>query len=375
MVSLSNQTSPRARAWRDLRQAVSDGRLLAGEALPREDELAVRLGVSRTTIRAVLVQAEQSGLVRRDGRLRRVAGATASTTGSAWMVETCVLLTREYGAPGDGAIRSGWAWGVYAGALRALGQAGGILVTLGPDQRQSWEAVLADRPRGVVVLRDVVDGQLDEALAGRLRALPAVAVQGDLPLCRFFDRVESDHAAGAAALVRWLAARGCRRIRRLWCFAPGPRSYDDWLARRDSGYTAACAELGLAVDPPLHGLLPPPSGDLADDVELRVRTLVGYLAPLLAGEAAPDALMCPSDHSAQATVAALRTLGRSDLTVVGYDAYVEAATADRPAATVDKDNAAIGAALVALLGERLAGRLPPEPQLRLVQPRLIVHGA
>jgi len=346
----------------------------AGEALPREDELAARLGVSRTTIRAVLVQAEQAGMLRRDGRLRRVAGGTAPSTGNSWMTDTCVLLTREHGSPGDGTIRSGWAWGVYAGALRALGQAGGILVTLGPDQRSRWEAVLADRPRGVVVLRDVVDGQLDEALLERLRALPAVVVQGDLPLCRAFDRVESDHAAGAAALVHWLADRGCRRILRLWCFTPGLRSHDDWLVRRDSGYVTACSERGLTVEPPVHGLLPHLSGNLTDDAELRVRAMIGYLAPLLASEAAPDALMCPSDHQAQYTVAALRALGRSNIPVVGYDAYVDAAEADRPAATIDKDNAAIGDELVTLLNERLAGRLPPEPQLRLVQPRLIVHG-
>jgi len=77
--------------------------------------------------------------------------------------------------------------------------------------------------------------------------------------------------------------------------------------------------------------------------------------------------------------AACRLLGKTpnrDIDLVGYDNYwIDVAERSQestaPLATIDKGNVGIGHALVELLTSRLAGTLPPEPQHRLVEPRLI----
>jgi len=65
-----------------------------------------------------------------------------------------------------------------------------------------------------------------------------------------------------------------------------------------------------------------------------------------------------------------------DVLVVGYDNYWEACVERRwedftPSATVDKRNHDLGAEMVKLMFERSEGRLPREPQLRVLEPRVI----
>src|SRR5262245_7205567 len=52
---------------------ISSGKLRPGDLLPTEMELALQLGVNRSTIREGLRALEHEGLVRRDGKRLRVA--------------------------------------------------------------------------------------------------------------------------------------------------------------------------------------------------------------------------------------------------------------------------------------------------------------
>ncbi len=54
-------------------QLISSGKLRPGELLPTEMELALHLGVNRSTLREGLRAVEHEGLVRRDGKRLRVA--------------------------------------------------------------------------------------------------------------------------------------------------------------------------------------------------------------------------------------------------------------------------------------------------------------
>jgi DNA-binding LacI/PurR family transcriptional regulator len=91
--------------------------------------------------------------------------------------------------------------------------------------------------------------------------------------------------------------------------------------------------------------------------------------------------MVVSDREVFTVAAALRSLGVEpgrDARIVGYDNYwsdcIERSWEPfEPDATVDKLNRRTGADMVELLLERAAGQLPPEPQLRVVAPRLIVN--
>ena len=112
-------------------------------------------------------------------------------------------------------------------------------------------------------------------------------------------------------------------------------------------------------------------------MEHQSRRLVGWLIDALRGPDAADALMVSSDGDALPVSGAARILGHPPerLDVVGYDAYAAASCfaglAEAPLASVDKRNPEVGAALVDLLLDRVAGRLPAEPQRRLLAPRLV----
>ncbi|MGF1635374.1 MAG: substrate-binding domain-containing protein [Phycisphaerae bacterium] len=92
--------------------------------------------------------------------------------------------------------------------------------------------------------------------------------------------------------------------------------------------------------------------------------------------------MTATDRHALEMAEAVRRLGLTpgrEIDIVGYDnSYPflrrKYPACPPPAATMDKNNGQIGRALCQLLLDRLEGRLPPEPQLRRIDPTLVVPG-
>ena len=88
--------------------------------------------------------------------------------------------------------------------------------------------------------------------------------------------------------------------------------------------------------------------------------------------------MALSDGLVPATIAACRSLSQvpnKDIIVTGYDHYWEetperAFENEPPLFSVDKRNTIRGKELVRLLKDRVEGKLPPEPQRRLIAPLL-----
>ena len=111
-----------------------------------------------------------------------------------------------------------------------------------------------------------------------------------------------------------------------------------------------------------------------------VVTLAGHLVPHLLAAEPIDAVVAMIDSHVPAICAALKRCGREpgrNVSVVGYDAnWPEASVRVRcplpPAASIDKNNLGIGQAMAHLVEDRIAGRLPPEPQVREVGTRLVV---
>jgi GntR family transcriptional regulator len=120
---------PTALAAREaLREEIAAGSLAAGERLGAERDLAERLGVSRSTIRAALADLERSGVVRRSrGRaggifvadrkverdLTSLAGLPAYLRRQGFESDTRVLATAMMAADGE----TGAALGLSAGEL------------------------------------------------------------------------------------------------------------------------------------------------------------------------------------------------------------------------------------------------------------------
>ncbi len=366
---------------RTTRQAISELRRLIAEGdfadqeLPAERELAERLSVTRHAVRVALGALAGDGTVTQQGQLWRV-GATPRALADGALVVLTDTIRHPDSTPGGhlerivaGALDTAQTWAIARGAP--------LLCLPVPVINQATAArVLAERPRGVLVVTTHMDGAaLSTAIAPLIASGIPLAAHGlteDLP---DIDSVSSDHAAGAAALVGWLAGRGCRRVLRGW--QPDGRA---WLANRDRGAREACRHHGmelLPTPPRLPGVLAEEAADAAA-FERQVDALAGVLAPVLTGAEPPEAILATSDRHAFRFIAALRRFRLAGPTplVCGYDNFwrddPELAAAGGPLdATIDKLNRDTGKAVFALLAERLAGHTGP-PRHILLEPRLVV---
>jgi DNA-binding LacI/PurR family transcriptional regulator len=373
--------SAQAHVLRSLRQLISDGALAAGQPLPSERSLSLEMKVHRTTVRRALSKLADEGLIQKTPAGARLVAMEAPV--KRWIGQAIVVLDPSYG-PQVGEDVKGWAEYATLGAARAVRAAGKHAISINPagfslkDARQ----LAGERPMGFIV-PEVFSAK--EEMLDLVRTLAEagvrVVVYGGHPELAAFDRVMSDHDAGAYALTRWLIAQGRRRIIKL--SAATTDSY--WWAGRVSGYNRAMLEAGLPPQRPI-ACAPAPvleaihSGSAADIFQAAVRNTAGYLVEHLTGPNAPDAIMVGSDRDVFITAAACRLYGLEpgiDVVLVGYDNYWRRCLEREfepylPAATVDKRNDRMGEEMVSLLIDRVEERLPAEPQTRVVCPELTI---
>jgi len=380
---LCETRSPRAVVMRWVASAIANGTLAVGEPLPSERVLADRLNVSRNAVRTALTDMADRCLIekRGNGRFRHLAPAAVHGSEVAARLGLMTNTVAILGA--DDVSHQPFSRGVDKSinftVARLLEQAGHHVLAVNPkgaDLREGASLACA-RPLGVVVAYNVGESSQGQAMIAECHdhGVPVVAY-GDAPGLARFDHVDSNHEHGAYALTRHLVARGRRRILRFWCL-PGDKH---WLQQRNRGYERAVREAGLAALP----MVRTPHLDARSRAEFDhlVRVLAGYLSEHVRGPHAIDALMTGTDLHAIQAGAALRLLGiepNRDILIVGYDnTWRDLPEREwertRPVATVDKHNDAIGACLVELLLARVVGKLPPEPQRRVIEPELVGIG-
>lgn len=373
--------APRARALRALRGWINEGVLRAGDVLPAERDISMRLGVGLATVQRAIRVMEKEGLVTRcAGRTRTVTAPAGRPSG---MLADAILVIAEAVDMRPGQPVYGWGGYVGAGALHALGECGLHATLISPRHLNETmlRTLLESRPRGLIV------PEVDLPCADMLAWLKTAAASG-VPTVVFgdergterFDRVVPDHRTGSYALTQWLLGQGRRAIRQYWT----ARAPSRWAEARREGYEQAMREAGLVPLTPirrLRGVYPElPAEEL---FLLDAQADAGAMIPYVLGAEPMDAIMVDTDGNVAALAAALKMMGKipnQDVTLVGYDDYWDQATsrsmdATPPAASVNKRNFECGRALLRLLRERLDGQLPPEPQVRLVEPTLCVRGA
>lgn len=369
------------RVVRAIRAWVADGRLAAGERLPAEEALAESLGVARGTVRSAIRELTAQGVLAPTPKhqrrtVTRPPGRGAAPSGL--LSRTCVLIS-DLPEGGESEVL-GYDDAVQLAIRSCAGEAGISLLALHPSActPAGIDELVRCPPLGVLATHAVglrPDGQ--HALA-RLRAagIPAVAHGDDAGLAAS-DRVSSDSSQGTADLVRWLAARGCRRPLRVWSTRT-----PYWLHERDRGYAAACRELAIAELPPLHLDCPLPRSDAPDPASLQARIdlYTGRLTEHLLAPEPPDALLATSDSDVYVLAAACRRFGREpgrDILICGYDDYWPVCWERDvipaiPAATVAKDNDRMGREMFRLLRDRVEGRLPSCARHVVVPQRVVV---
>ncbi len=355
------------RALDELRLRLSDGRYPAGRGLPSERQLATDLGVARTTVRRLL--ATLVGEHTLDSEHRVVGGGPVPPAVAPSFGSTVLIVDDLPGLDPTYMHQPGWLERVLHATQLELRRAGFAVLSVHPRHLLDLPAHPPGALVGVVLGWN--GGVVDLAsLAASLRrlAVPVVAV-GEEPAMAGFDRVWSDHIAGAEAATRWLRARGRRRI------LPMLPLRNQWQRDRLAGYQRAIADTGGVALAPLTMEHP----DFGDEVGLAfwAQRTAEQLAPhVLAGI---DAILALNDFEIPLLVHSLARLGKQanrDIDLIGYDHVWPEVTSGRfstigPLATVDKRNDRVGQAVVELLLGRIRGQLPEGAQLLAVPPQLV----
>lgn len=350
---------------RELRRDFAQGELSPGAMLPPVRELAARFGISRRLVHDELQKLSGEGwleTVPRVGIFVREAAPVRR------FLDHAVVVLSSIPQPNSSHRQSGWLDHVSAGALAEIHRRGLHCVSLHPDRvcQSSLQRLAQDAPLGVVIPE--AENSLVYARLVRSHGV-RVVVSGEDEELGEFDRVVSDHEEGSYQLTRWLIEQKRRHISMLWMVDPTL----PWSRARRRGFERALRESGLPPSPLLDIC-----ASKAPKREDLIRVCVQTLQPLFELNTL-DAILTPSDGFVSEVEEACRVLGREpnrDVLIGGYDNIwrdLEACGygAARPAATVDKQNAFIGAEMVRLLLEQVEeGRT--QPVRRVVVPQLVV---
>ena len=240
--------APRARAVRQLREWIAIGILPKGEPLPAERALARQLDVARPALRWAINVLTAEGLIHNQGvqtrmvALRTPMGEPAPDAAGSFLRHAVLVLAHTLEAvPGR---RQGWTGTIVAGAVEAIRAAGYHAIALHPDRidAQELKSLARGKPYGLIIPHPgpslAAYGPILGDLAGA--GITIVGYGAAAELARF-DRVRSDHDAGAYAVTQWLIAQGHRRI-----LQTGPSDMGlYWMKGRRSGYERAMIEAGL----------------------------------------------------------------------------------------------------------------------------------
>ena len=384
--STDERVLPRTKVIRHLRQAINEGVYVAGDRLPPEQSFVHSLGVSRSTVRAALEEAERSGLIEsRKHKGRWVSRGAPVVGGGASLIRRRVAVVSTWSWDFASVRHLGVEPAVDAGTRDMLEECGihPIHLRLRRDNGDELGRELArERPKGVIVdhTSDVEEAALQ--LLNHLKAagVPAVVQSNDERFAPF-DRVVADHERGAYELARELIRRGRQRILRVW---EGRHADAAWQKARDRGFERAMREAGLELLPPVcvQGLMARGGGSSDEDVfRVRVQQAAGFLIEPMQGAARPDAIMASTDGQISTLAGALRLFRlapNEDVVLAGYDNYwwlcwERQFEETRPALTMEKGNVEIGRSLVRLLLEQIE-EPGAEPRVWTVHPKLIVPG-
>lgn len=392
----------------EFRERILSGQLKPGEKLPSFTEMRLQHRVSQATLDRVHSLLEAEGLILR----RRGAGtfvsdhqsndASNGVSGHAPRVSflsNAIVIVTPFGKPTASHQSRGWLEWIAEGGSEAVHESGRHAVSLNPEITDvEIERLIAEKPFGALIPAHLSDSSTPFNILRKLRqrGIPVVTF-GNSPMLAECDHVVSDHESGAYQLTRLLLERGKRRIVNVQPVG----SNEMWLDQRQAGYGRAMAEAGLeARSPLLMPVLALPlsarsltergtqgfksqSDVLAEDgriFEEQVRSLAGYFVEAMTGADSVDGMLATTDRDTFTLAAICRLFGKDpdrDVLIAGYDNYFgdceERAIAPFvPVATVDKNNRALGAAMVQLLLDRVNGKLDDAPQTRIIEPKIIV---
>jgi len=377
--------SPFVRTHKTLQHWIDEGVLQPGERIPSEQDLAARLSVSRTTIRAVLEKLEKEHIVKPLQGRGRIISPSLPARRRTLRGTVGILDARGNIGLSPRHFSSGWADYIPLGILNASAERGWHTLVLSVKRLmdEGVEHLLSEGLMGVLVLHEALEVPAIPPLLRIFQKenLPVI-IQSDGLHLEGFDQVLSDHSAGAYDLTKWLIKKGRKRTLRLW-EVPLDGNVPGWQAERDEGFEKASREAKIEPLPALQVRNPLVKTEQVHEFELMTNLVAGHLGKLMGSGCKFDAIMTTTDGHVPHICAALRQLGITpgdDVLVVGYDDYwsdvpEQAWENTPPAATVNKLNRSLGTARVEVLQERLEHPLVTDLICRKVRPELKITGS
>lgn len=372
-----------------IRKSIASGELSIGEALPAERSIMEIHGEGRSTVRWALEQLQREGIIKQISPRTRIvsrvpvlplgqSGASLDTLEDT-LSDTVAVLAGEGGEePRPGLSVPGWGFYVGHGAMSELHAAGCHVMRINRACLSDAEIARLVRSGIRAVILPEFSHSLYDAAEKLRKAGVIVVMAGDREDSKSFDRVSSDHAAGAGAEVKWLVEQGRRKIVQILA-DDWEKSY--WQRGRRAGYEKAMRESGLEPLPPL--LVHPSAHEAGGEkssvgLEREARFLAGYFVQAFVAQR-PDALLLFSDETVAPAALACRFCGvepGDSVLLAGYDDFWSDHWSQKiypfaPQVTVDKHNWDMGREMARLALERHAGTLPDSPQIRTVTPSLV----
>ncbi|MBN2641438.1 MAG: substrate-binding domain-containing protein [Victivallales bacterium] len=369
--------SPREQVKKVMRTWIADGELISGKMIPSENLISRRLDLSRGTVRTALEELEIEGILEKRRHRRYVSGKAERKTEG---VGNLVLLMGTSAEDSSKYRDTGFGLAVQAGILDWMAEHSKNVISAHFDniKMADLKLMLNLRPEGAILTQKLMYSEFGAPVLEMLKAqhIPCILEYADERHADA-DKVLFDHEQGNYDLTRYAISLGCKDI---LCFYPDhTREY--WFKARHRGYRKAIAEYGLEpMRPPEER--PMVSEDLYDleHFNKSVRMCIGFLYDYFQGERQPDCILANSDWEASITAAACRKMGvvpNKDVLLMGFDNKAASNPwvnfeATNPIATVDKHNTTLGRVLAETLFERINGKLPPEPVLRMVKTDLVI---
>lgn len=244
-------------------------------------------------------------------------------------------------------------------------------------ERTQYQTMLGVSRSAETIEMSLIDSMIDRQMDGLLMIgprmppetaeavstrIPTAIVGYHVPELATLDTANNDDVAGAAQVVRHLAANGYRRITMVTLAVPTKNVVV--TVQRERGYREAMKERGLG---PHINIVP------ADQTAREVQTVVRHL---LESRHRPEALFCWTDMVALHALSVARDIGLSvpgDLAIVGYDNTIYCDLAQNSLTSVDQSGQVLGLQAARLLIERIDGR--QQGDHFVVSPRLVVRGS
>ena len=344
-----------------LEAEIADDRLVAGDAVPSQNELARRHGVSVATVRDAFSALEYRGLI------HRVQGKGTFVTEKS--------ARREY----SGARRRGFAVGLVMGSvehpyyaelasvIESAARAAGISLLINMhshdalDKREALGRLESESLEAIIIGPINDQKEWEFVTQGKL---PRHALTFSCMSAVQTHSVTTDRAAGTFAALAYLHRLGHTRIALL----TGERKEFTWGRLR--GFKRGLKSLHL--DPQHCPIV------FQNDLSTQVGghdAARGVLA--LPANERPTALLMHNDVAAMGALFAARECGLSvprDVSVVGFDDIAGARYAAVPLTTVDIKIAQTGQLVMEILAELLGEKTAQTtPRQILLQPELVIR--